>query len=399
MSPHKLIDSSWKIVTVSAPVLMHRTDEETWLLNPNRRYLLNPSQVAQIEPFIATVSAMEPGGLFQPLRAGANLTKAKVVVERLRERGIGDMLFLTGPAAFMQHTGSHSVEIDVFTLADRAPVLWNNPDVRPLCGPLEYDHLRAYNHHWFIGSVTECNEEPDQPNVYDALYAQLGFDPASIAPEWKRPRAACTQEDYRNLDQLLKLVYDAKKVDLRRVSFYVVCPFAAATVRSMSYSKWLNIIGELGKRRPVLVCGSTRVKQPETDMSAGAFIEQLSQIGGGVVNLLDMTPLRVLMALISRAKAFVGLDSGPLYIAQALRVPAVSIWGAHHPGVRLAYDKPYMDLAVWNSEACTSSPCFTYIDFPADKCPCGAAQTECEVLRSVGAADVMAKLDMVERAT
>lgn len=398
MSPFKIQDFSWKIVTVNNPVMMHRTDEETWLLNPRRRYILNPAQVAQIEPFVDTVSDMQPGGLYVPLRAGAVVNGSSVLIERVRERGIGDLLFLTGPAAFIQNAGGHTVSIDAYALADRAHVLWNNGDLRPLCGPLEYDHLRAYNHHWFIGSATECNEEPDQPNVYDCLYAQLGFDPATIDAAWKRPRAACTTEDYQQLDQFFQTVYSAKKVDLRRVGFYVVCPFAAATVRSMSYRKWLEIIGELGRRRPVLVCGSTRVKQPQTDMSAGAFIEQLNSLGAGVMNAIDMTPTRMLMALISRAKAFIGLDSGPLYIAQALRTPAISLWGCHHPGTRLAYDRDYMELAIWKGDACSSAPCFTYIDFPVSKCPKGAAQTECELLSAISVGDVAAKLDTVEKA-
>ena len=399
MSLHKLVDSSWKIVTVTQPVMMNRTDQEVWLLNPRRRYILNTGQVRQIAQFIATVSDLQPGGLLTPLHAGQNLCKAGILIERLRERGIGDLLFLTGPLAFLQQASGQTAEIDVFALSDRGPVLWGNPDGRVLCGPGEYDHLRLYNYHWFINSVTETNEEPDQPNVYDGLFAQLGFDPATIDPQWKRPRAVVNPDDLRNLDQFFMNIWSTKKVDLRRVGYYVVNPFAAATVRSLNYSKWLKIIGELGKRRPTLVCGSTRTKQPDTDLSAGAFLEHINALGGNVINAVDATPLRVFMALISRAKAFIGLDSGPLYVAQALRTPAISLWGCHAPASRLQYDRPYMDLALWEFAACNHSPCFTYIDFPAHKCPRGAAQTECEVLSVIQPEHVFGKVDQVESLT
>ena len=399
MSPFKIMDSSWKIVTVNEPVMMHRTDDEVWLLNPHRRYILNPAQIHQIEQFVGSVSDLQPGGLLNPLRNGQNIAKSRILIERLRERGVGDLLFLTGPLAFLQQASGQTAEIDVYALADRGTVLWGNTDARVLCGPVEYDHLRLYNQHWFVNSVTENDEEPDQPNVYDALYAQLGFDPASIDAIWKRPKAFCSPDDYRNLDQFYRSIWEAKKVDLRRVGFYVVCPFAAATVRSMSYVKWLKFIGELGKRRPVLVCGSTKVKQPDTDMSAGAFLDQINGLGGGVINAMDSTPLRVLMALISRVKAFLGLVSGPLYIAQAMRIPAISLWGCHAPGSRLQYDKTYMELAVWERSACNQSPCFTYIDFPAAKCPRGAGQTECEVLSVIQPENIFTKFDLVESAT
>ena len=379
--------------------MFHQTADETWLFNPNRRYIVNANRVAAIEQFLTDVSELDGASLYHRLRAGQNVTGAKILVERCRERGIGDLLFLTGPLGFLNHVSGSNVEIDVMSFADRGVVLTHSPLIHNKCvkcGPLEYDHLRMYNYHWLINTVTEQHSEGDQLNVYDALYQQLGFDPKDIEPKWKRPSATLLAEDFQNLDRFYKFVWDARKVDLRRIGYFVVAPFANATLRCMNYGRWLDIIKALAVRRPVVVVGNSGLRLPETDMSAGEFSQAVGSIGGGVFNAVDSTSLRVLMALIARSTGVVSLDSAPLYIAQALNVPAISIWGTHAPGARIGYDKNYMDLAVWKQDACQNSPCFAYTRFPVDKCPDGPRQISCAVTADVSVDDVLMKVDMIE---
>ena len=170
--------------------MFHQTEDETWLFNPNRRYIINASRIPALHGFIQSVSEFDNSSLYNPLKAGKVVTGAKILVERFRERGVGDLLFLTGPLSYIHHVSGANVSIDVYAYSDRGVVLTyapflNNQTV--YCGPIEYDHLRMYNYHWFVGSVTECDEEPDQLNVYDALFRQLGFDPNTIDARWKRP--------------------------------------------------------------------------------------------------------------------------------------------------------------------------------------------------------------------
>jgi ADP-heptose:LPS heptosyltransferase len=198
------------------------------------------------------------------------------------------------------------------------------------------------------------------------------------------------------------MIWEQRKIDLRRVGYYVVAPFAAATIRSMGYARWLDIIKALSTRRPVVVVGTTRTKLPDMDMSAGTFLQQLNQATGshgGILSVLDGTPLRVLMALLAKAKALVGLDSGPLYLAQGLRTPAVSLWGPVAPAARIGYDRDYMDLCLWDAAACPAAPCFAFIEFPESKCPQGKAQRECEVLGAVTVDNVLKKIDQIETTT
>lgn len=396
------INSQWLIITVKEPVMFHQTADETWLFNPNRRYIVNANRIEPIKQFIGTYSELDGASLYNRLTSGASLKGAKLLVERNRERGIGDLLFLTGPLAYLKHLAGADLEVDLMAFADRGVTLTHSPLIScgcVRCGTLEYDHLRMYNYHWMVNTVTEQNSEGDQDNVYDALYRQLGFDVKTIDPQWKRPSVRLVQDDYKNLDRFYFHIWNTRQLDLRRVGYVVVAPFANATLRCLSYTKWLEIITAISERIPVVVVGNSSLRVPDTDMSAGEFNQRVGQLGSAVINAIDSTTIRVLMALIQRSACLVCLDSAPLYMAQAVRTPAISIWGTHAPGCRIGYDKGYMDLAIWKMESCNNSPCFAYGGFPVDKCPNGVRQQSCEVLSSVSANDVLCKLNSVELKT
>lgn len=109
------------------------------------------------------------------------------------------------------------------------------------------------------------------------------------------------------------------------------------------------------------------------------------------------TPFRQVAGLAGRSNCFIGLDSGLLYAAQALRAPAVSVWGTHHPGVRLGYDRAYMDLAIHKTAACPSAPCYAFRAWPHERCPEGQAQTVCACLKDVTVEDLLAKVELAEK--
>jgi ADP-heptose:LPS heptosyltransferase len=392
-------NSQWVIVTFKQPLMSHQTDDEMWLFNPGRRYLINASRIPVVHHYIESVSEFDGSSLYTPLRTGKNLTGSRILIERLRERGLGDLLFLSAPLSFIHHITGANVINHLYAFSDRGNVLTNAPFLHNgtvLCGPIEYDSLRNYNYHWFVGSVTECDEEGDQLNVYDALYKQLGFNPADIEPQWKRPFVTMTSSDYQSLDTLFQGIWTHRKIDLRRIGYYVVAPFANSSLRCMNYTTWLQIIKELATRRPVVVIGTTSWKLPDTDITAGQFVEQVASMGQAVISALDATPIRTMMALIARSAGVFCVDSGPLYIAQALRVPAVSVWGTHDPGLRIGYDKDLMELAVWNDTACNEAPCCAYSMFPAHKCPQGEKQDICECLKATTPDDVLKKADKIE---
>lgn len=390
--------NQWVIVTFNQPVIWSLTPDEAYAFNPMRRYVMTAEAAESLKEFIQTMSELEGSTFYTPLNLNAPLHDAHILVERNRNRGIGDLLFMTGPLEFIRHLSAGSAKVDFYGMTDRGVVLQNHAALRyktVLCGPLHYDDLGLYNYHWMSRTVTETNEEPDQLNVYDALYKQLGVDPAQVPNKFKRPTCYLTDSDFAHLDYYYRAIYETMQIDLRRTPYYVVAPFAAASLRTMSYRTWIDIITELSKRRPVVVVGRVDHRVPMSDISAGDFSTRIADMPN-VVNAFGATGMRMLMALISKAQCFFGMDSGPLYIAQGFRTPAISMWGGHDPGVRLGYDKDYMDLAIWNRTMCSSAPCYAYSAFPAHKCPRGEAQSMCEVLLTINIDDVMDRLDLVE---
>jgi len=400
-----LENNQWVVASFKKPLLWNRTDDEVWMFNPRRRYILNACHLPHVNEHIETLFDLRTSAYYKPLTAGVSLAGARILMERVRDRGIGDMLFLTGPMEYIRHISGASAKIDLYGLTDRHQILWWHQALEHkavLAGPSMYDDLPQYDYHWFIDHATECNEEPDRdhPNVYDALYRQVGIDPASVPAEFKRPTLYLVEKDFQDLDAFYFHIYRATGLDVRSTPYYVVAPLANSSLRSVPYTLWLETIQELAKARPVIVIGQTHGKIPATDMPFIEFQQRLAALAQGgnkIISCLGAVPLRVTAGLISRAVCLVTLDSGMLYVAQALRRPAVSLWGTHNPRSRLGYDKAYMDLAIWHKAACKHSPCYAYAAWPTAKCPGGDSQRICHPLAAVSASDILGKVTLVEK--
>ena len=405
--PH---NARWVIVSVNKPVMMLRADDETWLLNPRRRYILNAELLYDLKEHIETMSDLEGSTLYRPLSNAprVRLPGSSILVERYRNRGLGDLLFTTGPLAYLHHVTGGDIKVYAYAYGERGSVLNNCPYLmhnNPLVGPLIYDaDLPFYNFHWLVDTATDYCEEPDQLNVYDQLFHSLGIDYAAVDPRFKRPYAALLPGESKQLDDFFFWVFSNSNphVDLRKTGYYVVAPFSNSNLRSAKYAMWLEAIEGLSVRRPVLVVGVLRDRMPVMDMSAGDFVGVLDSApnlvrAGRVINLIGKTQVRNLMQLISKANCVASMDSGALYIAQAFRTPCVSIWGSHDPGVRLGYDKEYMDLAMWDQKICANSPCYAWDGFPENRCPNGPRQDICACIEYVSAHEIVKRFEVIEK--
>lgn len=393
-TPH---NNQWYIATFNKSVVFERGDGESWLFNPPLRYILNGNIIDMCKDHVSPdLSDLATSSKHNPLSKTSVLAGSSILIDRYRERGIGDLLFLTGAIHYLNHVTSGDINIYVYALLGRGSILDGNPglhDNKVYSGPVLYDSLSCYDYHWFISSVTEFDAEPDQLNVYDALFKQLGLDHRTIDSKFKRPYIYLTPYDNKSLDQVLYNVFVSRGIDLRRSGFYVVAPFATSSSRSMPYATWLKVIEILSSRKPTLVVGNINYSLPTIDMAAGDFIKKI----GSITNAIDLTGktggIRTLASLISVSNGVVCLDSGPLYIAQGLRIPAVSVWGTHNPRVRIGYDKDYMDRAIWNKSACINAPCYAYSGFPASKCSQGSRQVCCDVLSASSPEEICSKLE------
>ncbi len=101
-------------------------------------------------------------------------------------------------------------------------------------------------------------------------------------------------------------------------AFVVLSPFSNFRLKEWNLEGWV----ELSKRLeiPSVVIGVERDKD-----KAGIFEETPS------INLVGKTTLRELMAVISLSKVVISCDSAPVHIANALGIPAISVYTSTSP--------------------------------------------------------------------
>ena len=395
------IDVSWKIVKMKDPVLWARTIEESYLFTPPLRYVVNAQFLDYLKENLESVSSLCPGSDYTPLlgepRRGSN-----ILVERHRDRGVGDHLFMTGVYKYIHDMTAGTCKIYQYALHNRSAWLNGCPWLASeacFTGPICYETLRAYDYHWFVEEVTEYTLEQDQLNVYDALFRNIGIAPESVHERYKRPYCHLMDRDRSDADTFMWRLHRSRGIDLRNETYCVISPICHSALRSVPYSLWLELIQVLAKKMTVLVVGDdNNGLVPNAGVSYATFssaLETISSQSRNVVPLIGPMNPRLTMSLVSGSKFAVSADSGILYVAQGFRVPAVSIWGTHSPSVRIGYDKEYMDLAIHKTEACRNSPCYSYANWPTAKCPRGVEQTLCEPLAAFTLADVMAKIDAI----
>lgn len=394
-------DHRWLIVTVKSTTALVHNEDEAWYLVPLRRYLMTANLVEKLGSVVDRVSELAGSTHYRPLNASGDLCRKDVLLLRHMDRGLGDLLFMTGVLRYLHHVSAGTCRSHFFADLDKSQVLLGSPELvgnSALAGPVEYDHLELYSGgHFLVESATEYDHERDQLNVYDALFKRAGVDYSQVDPQFKRPSAAFLPQDQQAFDATCRTVHASSRIDLRASGYYVVAPITTSALRIAPYAVWLDLIEILARERPVIVLGQTYRKTPQAGGTVADFLDRVNELSSSarVCNLVDLIPTRTAMALLKFARCLFCLDSGPLYMAQAYRTPAVSAWGTHDPAVRLGYDQEYMRLAIWSRSACALSPCYAHSRFP-DECPT-SKQLLCAPLCAITAADFVEKLEQVKR--
>lgn len=401
----KLPNSRSVVVEVTKPTLWSWDADETWLLNPPLRYVMNADRAEELGDRIASVSDLCGMPDYRPKIHISALAGASILVERHRNRGVGDVLFLSGPLSYLKDQSSGSCRIFFYGSASRGSILQGHPALHQqsvLAGPISYDSLGRYNYHWFVDQVTEYSSGADQLNVYDALYQSLGLDHRYVPDKYKKPSLTLLPKDLTLREAYFKITKMEKGVDLATEPYVVIAPACGSTLRSAPYQLWLELANRLMSQGfIVIMLGQVGGLMPAAGCSFDEFYArwvEISQNNAKAINSLGQPALRLGAALIEKARALFCLDSGLLYVAQAQQVPAISLWGTHHPSSRLGYDRPYMDLAILARNECPHAPCYAYAGFPTDKCPDGPEQRLCAPLTAPGLLDEMlAKFASVQK--
>ncbi len=113
-----------------------------------------------------------------------------------------------------------------------------------------------------------------------------------------------------------------RKFHLRESEYVVFSPSSNFPLKMWSKENWKKLATLLSEDIKVVITGTQR------DRDTAEFISSASS---NVLSLAGMTSLRELMGVIAGAKLVVSNDSSPVHIANALGVPAITVYTSTSP--------------------------------------------------------------------
>jgi ADP-heptose:LPS heptosyltransferase len=138
-------------------------------------------------------------------------------------------------------------------------------------------------------------------------------------------------------------------------------------VRQMPVAEWRAFVRRgacaTTERRWVFLGGAA--EREVSEEVARAVAEELGPPGFRYVNLCGELPLRSSLAVLGRARRFVGIDSALLHAARLLGVPSVSFWGPTSPSTRLRPFDGLEEELHYRPPIC--SPCIHVAETPPCK--------------------------------
>lgn len=157
-------------------------------------------------------------------------------------------------------------------------------------------------------------------------------------------------DDPQNWDLLLTPEEHARAIEvLRPISEHPVIAVSVGTkVQSKDWGRenWRSLLAELSVRYPdhALVLAGSPHENEASEFAADGW-RQACPTAGPVVNLCGHLTPRESAAVFSRAKLFIGHDSGPMHLAAAVQTPCVAIFAARNrPRVWFPYGKQHSVL-------------------------------------------------------
>jgi ADP-heptose:LPS heptosyltransferase len=109
----------------------------------------------------------------------------------------------------------------------------------------------------------------------------------------------------------------------------VIHPGPTWPVREWPHESWVSLVQELRRH------GFTNIVQLGVGKVLRFGPTEVTAVPGAL-SLVNQLSLEESVALISRADLLIGLDSGLLHIAAALRIPAIGLWGFTSPQFRFS---------------------------------------------------------------
>ena len=166
----------------------------------------------------------------------------------------------------------------------------------------------------------------------------------------------------------------AQALALEKQKYWVLCPFGSYGRKNMPTALGVQLIRTLEESAPVYLIGGAGEKAGlEAFAKAGHIAD--SRVQAGTLTLPELA------LFLQGARALVGVDTGPMHIAQAVQCPTIALFGPTDP-------------KVWGPENSNS-----HIIYLANSCsPCwgkGKCQQHNSCMKNIKAQDVLEALKLV----
>jgi len=177
-------------------------------------------------------------------------------------------------------------------------------------------------------SILYTHKVPHRWGVHEVKRNAELLKPLTIMPEEEElyPKLFVDEMEVRKVKEKFNLPED----------YVVFSPFSNFPLKEWHIDHWVELSRAIGKK--VLVVGTKK----DTEKS--------KNFDDNVINLVGKTSLREFMAVLSKAKLVVSCDSSAVHIANALGVPALTIYTATAPiygfyPLRGAYITPQVECS------------------------------------------------------
>ncbi len=154
--------------------------------------------------------------------------------------------------------------------------------------------------------------------------------------------------------------FEAKKQKLQLQEageYFVLCPIGSYERKNLSLPLAVQLIRKLEERKPVYLIGGPAEKIALEAMAKAGHIDSNRVLAGALT-------LPELAVFLSRAKAMVSVDTGPMHIGQAVNCPTVAVFGPTDPAIW--GPRNGNSQVLYTKEAC--SPCWGKGECHNNKC-------------------------------
>lgn len=273
--------------------------------------------------------------------SGQNLTNKSLLI--WRQGGIGDLLFISPNLIFLKETYKNCKII--FSCGPQYQSMlkgWDFID-EVIDLPFNASYMFKSDYQITFEGVIERTREAEKENCYKLFTKWMGLN---LPDELLIPKQTPTQDSIEKTERILKawLINDQP--------FILIQMRSSSPIRTPRPKFWKNIIDGITERKINVILSDL----PHMSNDIDNFINTLN-FKHRVFNFSQYSfEIADAVAMTSKAKMVVAVDSSIMHIAESLGVKSLGIYGAFPGNVRLSTYKH----ADWIDAKALCAPCFKH---------------------------------------